>query len=92
MTLVTLTTIWAALLAVVLFLSLARKWAARREDDSLHLHDFDAGLVQRQSSLATHLDRIDVLGKALTVVVLLYGAALIGRVLYLAWMDSLSMK
>lgn len=92
MTLTTLTTIWAALFAVVLFLAVARRWAARREDDTLHLHDFDEGLIHRQSSLAHFLDRVDLLGKTLTIVVLLYGTALIGRVFYLAWVDSLRMK
>ena len=90
MTLLSMTIIWAALVAVVLSLALVRKWATRQEDDTLHLHEFDTATVQRQSSLATFLDRIDVAGKSLTVVVVVYGIALIARFIYLAWVDSIS--
>jgi hypothetical protein len=45
--------------------------------------------MQRQSSLATFLNRIDVAGKSLTVLVVLYGLAIVARFVYLAWMESL---
>jgi len=89
MTLSSLTIMWGALFAAVLCLALMRRWAARREDDSLHLHEFESAIVQRQSSLATFLNRVDIAGKSLTIVVVLYGLALIGRVIYMAWVDSL---
>jgi hypothetical protein len=89
MTLFSLTIIWAGLAAFVVLLAVARKWVTRREDDTLHLHEFDTTVVQRQSSVAGLLNRVDWIGKSLTVVVLVYGIALIGRIVYLAWVDSL---
>jgi hypothetical protein len=89
MTLVSLTIVWAGLTAFVILLAVARKWVTRREDDTLHLHEFDTTVVQRQSSLAALLNRVDSIGKSLTIVVFVYGIALIGRIVYLAWIDSL---
>lgn len=89
MTLTSMIVTWAGLAAVVLSMILVRKWAARREDDTLHLHEFDTAVVQRQSSLATFLNRIDLAGKSLTVLVVLYGLTIVGRFIYMAWMDSL---
>ena len=88
MLMTSLTIIWAALLVTVLFLALARRWAARQEDDSLHLHEFDTGIVRQQSSLAHRLNRLDAAGKTMTVVVVLYGVALLARFAYLVWLDG----
>jgi hypothetical protein len=90
--LISLTIGWAVLLAIVVMLAFARRWAARNEDDSLHLHDFDAATNQQQSSLARKLSRLDATGKTLTALMVLYGIALLARVVYLAWMDSLQIK
>jgi hypothetical protein len=89
MTLISLTIVWAVLATVVVFLLVLRKWFVRHEDDTLHLHELDTAIAQRQSSLASLLNRVDWVGKSLTVVVLVYGMALLGRIFYLAWVDSL---
>jgi hypothetical protein len=81
--------IWAALAAFVMFLAFARKWVAGHEDDSLHLREFHTAVVQRQSALAGLLNRVDRIGKSLTVAVFVYGIALIARIFYLAWLDAL---
>ncbi len=87
-----LTIFWAVLVVVVLSLVVARRLAAHREDDSLHLRDSEVGLVQRQASLAAFINHVDRAGKLVTVILLLYTAALIGRAFYLAWLDSLQIK
>lgn len=92
MSMYTLTVIWGSLLMVVLVLAGTRKWVASHEDDTLHLHESDAKIVRQQSWLARTLARLDLCGKVLTVAVVLYGAALVGRVVYLAWMESLKIQ
>jgi len=89
MSMYTLTMIWSSLFIVVLVLAGTRKWVASHEDDTLHLHDSDAKIVRQQSWLARALDRLDLWGKALTAVVFLYGVALVARVVYMAWIESL---
>lgn len=92
MTLLTLACIWVSLALAVLVLAMARKWISRREDDTVHLADSEAPLVQQQASAATVLSRLDRWGKSLTVIVMLYGLALIVRVAYMGWVDSLQVK
>jgi hypothetical protein len=70
---------------------MARKWVSRREDDNVHLADFEAPRVQQQASVATVLSRLDRWGKSLTAILLLYGLALIARVLYMGLVDSSQM-
>lgn len=51
------------------------------EDDTLHLHKF----VQHQRSLTSFLSRVNRFAKCLTVVVLLYGIAVIVRIFLAGW-------
>lgn len=92
MSMYTLTVIWGTLFMVVLALAATRKWIASHEDDTLHLHESDAKIVRQQSWLARTLARLDLCGKSLTILVVLYGVALIARVVYLAWIESLKMQ
>jgi hypothetical protein len=92
MTLLTLACIWGGLALAVLVLAMARRWVSRREDDTVHLADSEAPLVQQQASVATVLSRLDRWGKSLTMIVLLYGLALIGRVVYMGWVASSQIK
>lgn len=48
MTLLTLACIWVSLALAVLVLAMARKWISRREDDTVHLADSEAPLVQQR--------------------------------------------
>lgn len=75
--------IWRGLLLSVVVLAVVRKWVSRREDDTLHLGDFEAKLVRQQTSVATTLNQVDRWGKFLTVTVLLYGVALVAGIVYM---------
>jgi hypothetical protein len=68
--------VWRGLLLTVVVLAVVRKWVSRREDDTLHLSDFEGNLVRQQTSIATTLNQVDRWGKFLTLTVLLYGLAL----------------
>jgi hypothetical protein len=46
-TLTVLVWIWRGLLLSVIILAVVRKWVSRREDDILHLGDFDGKLVRQ---------------------------------------------
>ena len=56
--------IWAAMALTLARLVLARKFAARNEDDYIHLSD--PRLATRQTHLAQKLNGFDRWGKALT--------------------------
>jgi hypothetical protein len=92
LTVSTLTSIWCGLFLAVLLLAGVRKWVSRREDDTVHLADGEVGLVRYQAWIAIILKRVDRWGKALTAVVLLYGLAIIARVLYTGWVESSQIK
>lgn len=80
--------VWAALALVVLALAAWRQVIDLHEDDSIHLHDSETGLVTQQMTLAKKVSTIDRLGKALTLVTILYGLALAGWVVYQQWLES----
>lgn len=84
--------IWCGLLLVVLVLLAIRRWLSRAEDDTLHLGESELKIVQRQSSVARILNRVDRWGKVLTVVVVLYGVVLVGQVVYFGWLDSMRLQ
>jgi hypothetical protein len=88
MSMILVTAIWVVLFLAVASLAVVRKWASREEDDSLHLKSAEVALAQKQTALAGYLDRVDRWGKALTIVVVVYGLALLVRVLYQGWVDS----
>lgn len=75
--------IWRALLVCLIALAMVRKWVSRRENDILHLGDFDAKLLRQQTSVATTLNQVNRWGKFLTVTVLLYGVALVAGLVYM---------
>jgi len=87
-----MTTLWIAwliLTAIVIGLALYRKFVSRfREDDLVHLAEGEARLIPNQVAAARSLDRIDFLGKALTVVDVVFGLALLAMFLYRAWQRS----
>lgn len=91
-TLTTLISIWGGLFLAVLALAGARKWVSRREDDTVHLADGEVGLVEHQASVATILTHVDRWGKVLTAVVVLYGLAIVARLLYMGWLESSQIK
>ena len=80
------TLLWMLLAVAVIGLILYRTWIARTEDDSLHLHQSEIGLVSQQAATAQRLEVIDRWGKTLTVIALRYGLAIGGGYLYQNWL------
>ncbi len=83
--------VWAAMVVAILALAAWRQVIGMHEDDSIHLHDRQSGLVQQQFTLAGKIRSIDRAGKALTIVAVLYGVALAGWVLYQQWIGSMKL-
>jgi len=80
--------VWCLLAVVVLSLAGYRKMVANREDDLVHLHDGDSGLITAQKSVADRLGWIDKWGKILTVLTLVFGLAIASVYLYQGWIES----
>jgi hypothetical protein len=79
---------WAALAIAVLILAGYRVAVGSHEDQTLHLHKSEGALVasqQKQSRKVTAADRWGVL---LSVVLAVYGLALLGIYLYHGWLKS----
>jgi hypothetical protein len=74
------------LATAVAALIVARKVAARNEDDSLHVNEVRVSV--QQTTMAHTLDVIDRWGVTLTVVVVVYGLALLGVFLYNSWVQG----
>jgi len=84
--------VWSILTLIVIGLALARKVAAYKEDDLVHLAAGEEREIPRQVVIARRLDKIDSWGKTLTVVDVVFGVVLVGIVLFRAWQDSLIIK
>jgi hypothetical protein len=70
-------TIWVILLALVAFAAAYRYWMDHRhEHETIHLHDADAPVIADQMTISRKIHWVDVWGKALTTVAVLYGLAL----------------
>lgn len=80
------TLLWMVLAVAVIGLILYRTWIARTEDDRLHVHESEIGLVSQQAATAQRLEAIDRWGQALTVLALLYGLAIGGGYMYQNWL------
>jgi hypothetical protein len=78
--------IWAVLATVVGVLIIVRKVAARNEDDIIHVNELNVSA--RQTAVAHTLDIIDRWGVTLTVIVVVYGLALLGVFLYNSWVQG----
>jgi H+/gluconate symporter-like permease len=83
---------WAALVAAVVAVAFYRKWIAREEDDTIHLSEVQTEVVKHQLVTEKRLERVDGIGKVLTVALILYTLAVVGRIVYLGWLDSAQMK
>jgi hypothetical protein len=81
--------LWLAGACAVLGLAIYRKLVARREDDLLHIGEFDAPQVAQQAVVSSRLDVVDKWGVALTIAVVAFGILLAGIFLYAQWQLSL---
>jgi hypothetical protein len=80
---------WGFLAAIVVGLAIYRKVIASREDDTLHIDDYEAVLVPQQVAIARRLENVDRWGKRLTVVAFVYGLAVAAAYLYSIWQEGL---
>ena len=79
---------WAVLTLVVIMLAVARKIAARNEDEYVHLADGEATAIKQQVAVAEKLEKIDHWGKALTVADVLFGLVLLAFTFARAWQQG----
>lgn len=79
---------WIAMGIVVLGLAIYRMTVASHEDDTLHVADKEARLVQEQTQTFAKIRTIDRWGQVLTIVVLVYGLLIAGIYLYHVWLQS----
>jgi hypothetical protein len=73
---------WLVLGVCVAVLALYRKLVSSREDDFLHLASGQSHLISKQTDLSQRLQKIDFWGKTLTIVLAVYGLALLGIFIY----------
>ncbi|MCC7497748.1 MAG: hypothetical protein IT160_09235 [Bryobacterales bacterium] len=88
MTLTPLAISWIILAVVVLALAIYRSVLAGKGDETVHISDLETSMIAQQAATAGRLERIDRIGKTLTVVALLYGMALAGAWIYRVWVES----
>lgn len=81
-----LSVIWAVLATAVGVLIVVRKVASRNEDDILHVNEVNVSA--KQNAMAHTLDVIDRWGVTLTVILVVYGLALLGVFLYNSWVQG----
>jgi hypothetical protein len=82
--------IWLVLTLTVIGLAIARKIAARNEDDLVHLAAGAERVISQQVVVAQKLEWFDHWGKTLTVVDGLFGLVLLAIMLFTAWQESLA--
>lgn len=83
--------IWFVLTLFVIGLAIARKIAARNEDDLVHLAVGAEQAISQQVVVAQKLEWFDRWGKTLTVVDGLFAVVLLAIVFYRAWQEGLTM-
>ncbi len=84
--------IWVAMAVGVLALALQRMIVASHEDETLHIGENEAHLVDQQTKVFRKIQTIDRWGKLLTVIAVLYGLALAGVYLYHMWLESSKLR
>ena len=83
--------VWAALTLVVISLGVARRVAARKDDEYVHLSDAELAAIPQQLAVANKLERIDTWGKRLTVVDVAFGLVLLAVLIYQTWQQTASL-
>jgi hypothetical protein len=82
--------IWFVLTLTVVGLAIARKIAARNEDDLVHLARGAEQAISQQVAVANKLEWFDHWGKTLTIADGLFALVLVSIMLYTAWQQSLT--
>jgi hypothetical protein len=73
---------WIVLGVCILVLAVYRKLLANREDDIVHVTSGESKVFSKQLNIAQRLQKIDFWGKTLTIVLAVYGLALVGLLVY----------
>lgn len=79
---------WAVLATIVACLAVYRRRIRTKSDELLHVLDAEASLVSTQEVVAKKLNKVDLWGKTLTVLVVLYGLAIVGIYFYRLFTDT----
>jgi hypothetical protein len=69
---------WGVLLIVVIILAVVRTKIAEEEDDTLKLTDGEVAAISQQEQVAKKLGKVESIGKALTVLLVVSGLILAG--------------
>ncbi len=80
--------IWAVLATVVAFLALYRRRLFMKTDEVLHVLDAEAPLVSTQATIGKKLEKVDIWGKTLTIIVVLYALGIGGFYLWRMFTDT----
>jgi len=80
--------VWAGMALVLLVLAAWRQFIDLHEDDTIHLGEQQAGMVNEQATLARKVGVIDRWTKLLTVITVVYGVGIGGYYLYAQWIGS----
>ena len=76
--------IWICLGVATLGLALYRKFLTMKEDDYIHVEDWEAGEIAKQKAAAGKFHSLDRWGEALTILTVVAGLMLAGAYLYAA--------
>jgi uncharacterized membrane protein len=79
---------WAVLATIVACLAFYRRKIRTKSDEILHVLDAEASQVSTQEIVAKKLSKVDFWGKTLTVLVVLYGLAIVGMYFYRLFTDT----
>jgi hypothetical protein len=82
--------VWFVLTLVVIGMAIARKFAARNEDDLVHLAGGAERAISQQVEVAQKLEWFDRWGKTLTIADGLFAVVLLAIMLFTAWQESLA--
>jgi hypothetical protein len=82
--------VWFVLTLAVIGLAIARKIAARNEDDMVHLAGEAERAISQQVAVAQKLEWFDHWGKTLTIADGLFALVLLAIMLFTAWQESLA--
>jgi uncharacterized membrane protein len=82
------TVFWMMLAVAVIGLIVYRAWTAWGEDERLHIHQSETGLVSHQAATAQRLETIDRWGQVLTVIALVFGLAVGAGYVYQNWLAA----
>ncbi len=80
--------VWAVLATIVVALAIYRRRIYMKSDEMVHLMDAEAPLVAGQATAAKRLEKLDLWGKILTGLVILYAVGIAGYYLYSSFVDT----